>query len=316
MKTISKSLFHFTLRLAVAVALIWLVVGPTRLVQACRLFSGSKPWPLLWSLLITVFAILVKTTKWQVFLKTAGVHLGYWKLFRYYLISCFFNVFLPSSVGGDFKRMIDVTLETPKRAAAIGSILADRGTGLYCLMVYCLFVALFRWEKIGGSWISGTITLLTGGITLGAPIAVCVIGRIGPKMAGWGKWSEKFARVLQSLALQVRHPVGLAVGLSLSLLLLLLSNVAVWCLAQALSIPASWEAIFVSVPIVFALASLPVTINGIGIREGGFIYFLGLYGVAPESAVAISLGILALLIALGLLGGILFVAIPARKVSD
>jgi hypothetical protein len=34
---------------------------------------------------------------------------------------------------------------------------------------------------------------------------------------------------------------------------------------------------------------LPVTISGFGIREGGWIYFLGLYGVAPAEAFALSL---------------------------
>jgi hypothetical protein len=64
---------------------------------------------------------------------------------------------------------------------------------------------------------------------------------------------------------------------------------------------------------VFGLASLPITINGIGVREGGFIYFLGLYGVAPESAVAISLGVLAMLICVGMIGGMIFVAVPSAK---
>jgi hypothetical protein len=306
-----KSLTSFMLRLIVAVALIWLFVGSARLLEACRLLIRCRPAPILASFAIMVLGILVKTVKWQVFLGAEGIHMGYWRLFRYYMASCFFNVFLPSSVGGDVKRMFDVALDTQRRAASVGSILADRGTGMYVLIVYCVFVTLWRWSKIGGWYVSGPILLLTGGITVGVPVALLAFHRIHPWLAGRGRLSDQLLRVLQSVVVQVRHPLGMAAGLSLSFVFLLLTILQVWYLAQALSITVPWEALFVSVPMVFGLASLPITINGIGIREGGFIYFLGLYGIAPESAVAVSLGILALLIALGLLGGMIFLASPS-----
>jgi len=302
-------------RLLIAIALIWFFVGPARLIEGCRLLVGSKPVPILAVFGVTIIAFLAKTVKWQVFLLAEDVHVGYGRLLRYYMVSCFFNVFLPSSAGGDVKRMFDVALDTDKKAAAIASILADRGTGVYCTIVYCFFVALLRWSRIGGLWVSGPIALVTGGVTIGVPAMLWAFDRIGPRMARWGHLFEKLFRILQSVTLQVRHPVGLTVGLGLSFVVLLLAIAQVWCLAQALSVPLPWESFFVSVPLVFGLASLPITINGIGVREGGFIYFFGLYGVAPESAVAISLGVLALLTVLGLVGGVIFVAARSERLE-
>ena len=307
----ARALLQLALRLGVAAGLIWLFVGPARLAEACRLLIACEPTPMIAAFLIALVGILVKTVKWQVFLGTQGVCVRYGKLFRFYMASCFFNVFLPSSVGGDFKRMFDVALDTPNRATAVGSILADRGTGMYCLVAYCLIVALLRWSKLGGLWVAGPIVLATAAITLGVPVGLWVFLRFGSRMAG-GRLSGKVLHVLRSAAAQVTHPLGLVFGLTISVVFLLLVNAMVWYLAQALSIPLSWEAIYVSVPLVFALATLPITINGIGVREGAFIYFLGRYGIAAEAAVALSLGCLALLIALGLTGGVVFVASPSQ----
>ena len=60
-------------------------------------------------------------------------------------------------------------------------------------------------------------------------------------------------------------------------------------LSRAMNIEVSALVYFVVFPLVTLLTILPVSFNGIGIREGGFVYFLGLYGVLPSYALMLSI---------------------------
>jgi uncharacterized membrane protein YbhN (UPF0104 family) len=63
---------------------------------------------------------------------------------------------------------------------------------------------------------------------------------------------------------------------------------------------------FAAFPLVAIPTILPISFNGIGIREGGFIYFLGLKGISAEKALTLSLSVFAIHVAAGLLGGIAY----------
>ena len=50
---------------------------------------------------------------------------------------------------------------------------------------------------------------------------------------------------------------------------------------------------------------MPVTILGLGIREGSFIYFLSLLGINPVSALSLSILVSAVNMAIAFIGGLL-----------
>lgn len=66
-------------------------------------------------------------------------------------------------------------------------------------------------------------------------------------------------------------------------------------------------------PVIVTFAMLPVTIGGVGLREGGFAYFYPLVGVPPDVAIAVSvLNYLVLNLLPAPLGGILWL-LDGRK---
>jgi uncharacterized protein (TIRG00374 family) len=65
--------------------------------------------------------------------------------------------------------------------------------------------------------------------------------------------------------------------------------------------------------VVSVLLLLPLTIGGIGIREGSLIGFLGWFGVASEKALALSFSIFGLQILLAIAGGILDYKLVVRR---
>jgi uncharacterized membrane protein YbhN (UPF0104 family) len=81
-------------------------------------------------------------------------------------------------------------------------------------------------------------------------------------------------------------------------------------LALGLTIP--WQAYVLIVPLALAITMLPISINGVGVREGAFAYLLGVYGVELPVSIAFALVIYALMLGQGLLGGLVFALLRAR----
>ena len=65
---------------------------------------------------------------------------------------------------------------------------------------------------------------------------------------------------------------------------------------------------FVSLPLVILITLIPISFNGIGVREGAFIYFFGLKGVGAEPALGLGLLFFSVQVALSLIGGMAYAA--------
>ena len=87
---------------------------------------------------------------------------------------------------------------------------------------------------------------------------------------------------------------------------------AQWVVSRALGIDVPFSYIGVFHPLVSALASIPISMSGIGLREGGYLYFLTKIGVDQPSAVAYGSLWLLVIIANSVIGGLVFLASGAR----
>jgi hypothetical protein len=60
------------------------------------------------------------------------------------------------------------------------------------------------------------------------------------------------------------------------------------------------------VPLAVFAMMLPISINAIGLREGAFVFLLGMYGVEPSVSIGLAWIAYGLLVLQGLIGGILY----------
>ena len=63
---------------------------------------------------------------------------------------------------------------------------------------------------------------------------------------------------------------------------------------------------FMALPIVNIMTMIPITFNGIGLREGAMVYFLGFKGIAPEPALALGLLFFSIQVTTSLVGGVAY----------
>lgn len=86
--------------------------------------------------------------------------------------------------------------------------------------------------------------------------------------------------------------------------------------SQAVNLQANFWQLASVLPMVVMVTVLPITWNGLGLREAAFATFLGVFGVATAQSVAISLGGFAVILIWNLAGGLVYLVTGVGKLPD
>jgi uncharacterized protein (TIRG00374 family) len=251
--------------------------------------------------------------RWKELLDSAGARRSVTELTRLVLSGLFFNNFLPSSVGGDVARGVGLAALGVPRATAAASVLADRIIGVFSLALTAVAGAAIGAVLFPGRgpWIAaGLVALVLAGI-IRASFDSRVLARVGRSAAlsgERGSTSRSIRRVLDAGRFLAERGGTLRRAFALSLGLSVFSTIYHWAIGRSLDLPVPFAVYCVLVPAVMMFAAIPITLNGLGIREAGFVELLVAQGVSREEATVFAF--LAFLGTLGfaLAGGILFIA--------
>lgn len=233
---------------------------------------------------VLVAAQLVSAARWKVLLLEDDVMWRY--LVRLYLIGNFFSAFLPTSVGGDAVRAGALAQDGVSLKRSVASVLFDRILGVAGMVplfaVGALLVAAdptmvlgrLSWEASPGQVVGGGATALL----LAAGAAVYFRERLLARITQFGDELRDLAGSKGKLALV----------LGLGVLVQAMYILAWGILAPATGLEIGWAMLLFAVPVVSVAAMLPVSIAGLGVREGVWIVLLG-GGFATADVVAFSL---------------------------
>ncbi len=252
--------------------------------------------------------LVVSALRWKVLLDAAGVRVGFGRTARLVFVGYFFSALLPTTIGGDVVRALALRGTAPLSVVG-GSIVVERLLGFGCLLGLGL----------AGSWMSEGLAAARTALLLAAAgfvagVGVLLFGRV-PAIGEGGGVFARLARAAARLVGEVRafgfHGRALAAAGMLALVWQL-SLVAVHAvLARGFGDGAApFGHLAVLVPVVQALAMIPVSLGGLGIREMGYEYFFRASGYDPASGVALGLGWLAVSTAVALAGGALHALRP------
>ncbi len=276
-----------------------------------------------WRWCVPFFAILVCNTwisavRWGLLLRADGVRVHTGKLFASYLISSFFNFFLPSNVGGDVYRIADIANKSGRGAGSLASVFADRLCGFLALSLMGFAFPLLGLRMMPPE--KRTLLLVPLVVFLGFLLLAALA--MQPWLAGLAIRAlpvrfrdgagRKVDAFFESMRAYAKDRRALAGALALSLWIQLFVLLAIWCVARALALPVTLAECGVFVPFVCLLEAVPVSINGIGLRDAGYMLFftavgLGERGADPAaSSAALSLCYMAFTLAYSCAGGLLF----------
>ncbi len=201
------------------------------------------------------------------------------KLFSLYLIGCFFNNILPGAVGGDAVKIYYLYKETRKGGSSFGSVFLDRYIGLVGLLSIGLISGLFAFRDLEAIHMQWVIPVLFAVFTVAS---LLVFGlRIGRRFAVINNFYEYVHKYR-------RQKGTLLKAYFLSLIIQTLSIGLIYLASRGLGQRLTFTALFVFVPIIFTVTTVPISIAGLGVRESAFALLFGLVGVPTQKSVAIS----------------------------
>lgn len=271
-----------------------------------------------------VFAILLVNTflsawKWHILLKSDGVDIGLGTLTGSYLVGTFFNMFLPSNIGGDSYRILDIRQRSNDTMRSATSVFADRLSGFFALVTLSLVSSFFvvrKTDDLFFFYLPFGIFLLLLSLIL-ALYNQKAIRKI-TKTIGLYRF-ERFAvsmeKVLSSFNRYCSRLSTVTAILLISFFFQFLVILAVFILAKALGISVSFFYFSAFVPLISLMEALPISIYGIGIRDIGYVFFFGSVGMGDLQSRSLALLFLTMTIVYSLCGGLVLLA-RAIKVSD
>jgi uncharacterized membrane protein YbhN (UPF0104 family) len=248
--------------------------------------------------------------KWQLLARPFGFTQSLGDFLTYYFVGMYLNLFMPSMVLGDVGRGFLLARNGSGLRAALQSVVADRATGMVMLL-----------------WVSACGFLFFGPTVLPAVVCYSTIAAACLVLVGWWLFPHLVARLcppqhkvrlFMERALAPYHTQGTSVlgrACALSFLFHLFQLSLQIILARALDLEVPFWYLMLFIPLVHMLSALPLSLGGIGIREGGYVFFLALIGIGKDAAIAFGLLWTALVFGSGLVGGLILLVSPSTRLS-
>jgi len=288
-------MMKFALKLLVSISLIALLIWKFPISEIFANLQNARISWFLTAFLLGELIILNQAFRWHYLLivpKEQKPEFGI--LLKYTTVGYFFNLFAPGGVGGDAYRSIALGRAHNAIANSIASVFVAKIFGLLALCIL-FWLALPHTAQIPetATWFMVAASLFL--------IVFCLFIAFNPLKKG------KLGHIAEKLREYKKYPFRLLVAMLGSVFTQVLVVLIHFALFKAVGVSVSLSLIFVVIPVTVLLTAIPVSFNGIGVREWSMLS-LTAYTINSEQLLAsIFLGY-ALIILQAIQGWIIFVA--------
>jgi glycosyltransferase 2 family protein len=247
--------------------------------------------------------IVLSAWRWQRALAVFDVEVPFGTLVSHYFAGQFVGNVLPSTIGGDVLRVSWATKTTGSGQVGFASVVLERLTGFVVLPVIAVLGFVLRPSLLEAdhAWIA----LAIAGVSFAA-LLVILFAAAHPRLAGRFRDHENWMRFIGSVHVGVdrlRRQPRLAVGLLGAAFVYQASTVlVVYFAVRTLGVDLPIAAIIAFAPAVAMAQVLPLSLGGLGVREGLLVILLEPFGVSTGRAVAIGLLWYAMMLVVSLAG--------------
>jgi uncharacterized membrane protein YbhN (UPF0104 family) len=287
------------LKIGVTVGLLAYLFSRIELGSVVQLVAGAS-----WGWVAAGFVLYLALQglcawRWLLLARVLNLDGSWFTFVRYYYVGMFFNLFLPTGVGGDVYRCYYIARSSSDWQRAIVSVLAVRGVGFGTMCVIAAVATVAFGAVDLPAWLEWALGAGVAGVLVLLAVAVAARGPLSSIRTAMPLIGEFF-----------RRPGVLAFVAGLSFLLQSLVIVVNIFNAEALHLDVPVVFYFILIPLIAVATMIPVSLNGLGIREGAFVFFLAQVGVPEAQALALALLWLAVTAAASLVGGLVWLVTP------
>ena len=279
-------------RLAVSIALLALLVtkvDPDELVPPNRSLAGSLFF-LCTGLLFMAISFVVASWRWQRVLAVYDAHVPIRTLLKHYLAGQFVGNALPSTVGGDVLRISRCSKDTGSTEVAFASVVIERLTGFVALplLIFVGFAARPDLLSLGRSWLAIAVAVATL-VVLGMIVVLSASPRLAGRFVHRANWTRYIGILHVGIDRMRRDPRDASAALFAAVVYQLTVLAAVYCAVHTIGLTIPNGAVLAFIPAVAMVQVLPISVGGLGVREGMMVLLLHPLGVPTGQAVAVGL---------------------------
>ncbi len=234
-------------------------------------------------------------------------------IFSLSLIGYFFTNFMPTSFGGDLVKGYLISQKIKSKISSYTSIFVDRLIGLFSLILIASIAALIMRKEIEHRF----IIWLVGVLLLFCIIFILFLfnkGLLKEISSSLGlmrllhllKLDSLVKRAYEAMNIYADHKLKILQAFVLSATAQFFGFFAVYLLSISLKVDIHLGEVFLIMPIIGVLCALPITMGGLGLREGAFVFFFS-PKMGDTVALSLSLLYLALYLSSSLIGGIIYI---------
>ncbi len=279
--------------------------------QFVELLASADLTLLLASVAIGIVVNMSSSLKWWMLVRARAMQAGYWRIFSYYLVGQFYNLFLPTSVGGDVVRSYELGKFTGRQADALASVFVERYTGVLVLLLVAGLAVLSQLALFSEKFVLASLLFFA--------VVLTAIGWMifDPRLYHWLRDSmltklpmsavifTKLDKLLASVQVYGQHKSALVWAFINSLLFYFLAVVNVYITALVFQFDVSFTHMLIATPIIMLIMNIPFSLGNIGLMEFGYSAVFELMGYEPALGAAVALLMRAKSLFDGAMGGML-----------
>ena len=285
---------RFFLRLLISAVLIYLLFQKISMNNLYETISRIGWFYFFLCVFIYLISQVISSIRWQMILKTMKEDISVFVLVAVYLIGMFANLFLPSIIGGDVLKVYLLRKRFSLQRVA-DSIIMERYNGLFALCAISVIGAVYNKD-----W---RIILILLSVFFLVAFSPFFLKKFTALSSSLGK-KKAVSSFLQDMGAFSHDKKALFLVTLLSFVVQFIVIGIVFILGSCIGIETSVFYYFIFVPLIILLSFLPISLNGIGIREWAFVFFFSTVGASKVEAISLSLSFFFVTVVASLLGGL------------
>ena len=313
-----KGIISTIVKIGISGAILYFLFRSINMAAFLKTVMSINPLYVVLAALVFLGTQCISTYRWKVILKK-DMEVPYFRLFSIYFIGMFFNNFLPSMVGGDIIKGYYLYRHSKRGDVTMASIFMDRYSGFTALMSITAVTLFFGYDIIKGTTLPAFFVLLIGGFVSMSLIiwvsflhnwVMLLLSKI--HFYGINQKIDTFYRVLMGYKREY------AVLWKIYFCSLLIQGgviIGYYIIGTGLGMNLRPVYYFLFIPLTTAVSMLPISLAGLGIREGAFVFLFTRAGASTEQALTLSLMWFVITAIVSLIGGVEYVRMGGKGYS-
>jgi glycosyltransferase 2 family protein len=242
------------------------------------------------AVLMATIGIVLSAWRWQRVLLAFGTPVPLRALTGHYFAGQFVGNVLPSTIGGDVLRISRSSKDIGSSETAFAAVALERLSGFLALPVLCLLGFLVDPSLLESS--TAWVAILVSGIALAALAGILFLAA-HPRLAGRFREHDNWMRFIGAAHVGVERlrndPRAALAVLGTAMIYQVSVVMTVGFVILTIGAPVPVGAVIAFVPVVAMAQVIPISLSGLGVREGMFVLLLHPLGIPNGQAIGIGL---------------------------